>query len=168
MTDILFLTLLVIHVSSIVAWMGGAALFVSVITPSLRTMSPAARGEFVTATLPRYFRFVGGSSITAVVAGLVLYGYITQAATSLAPIGSGQISLQIGVIIALVALIVLFGLGMPAGRKMVSLAKQMGKGPSDDLAAQLALQQRKAAMASRLGLALLGVTLILMILGAEL
>ncbi len=166
MVDAVFLALLVVHVGSIVAWMGGAVLFVSVIAPSLRTISPAARGEFVTATLPKYFRFIQGSSITAVAAGLVMYGY--QIATSQAPTGSGQISLQSGIIVALIALIVLFGLGVPAGRKMVALVKQMGKSPSEDLAAQLALQQRKATMASRLGVALLGVTLILMILGAEL
>ena len=168
MTDILFLALLVIHVSSIVAWMGGGVLFVSVIAPSLRTMTLSARGEFVANTLPRYFRFIGGSSITAVIAGLVLYGYITVVANSLAPTGSGQISLQIGAIIALIALIILFGLGMPAGRKMVSLVKQMMKGAGEDMAAQLAVQQRKATMAARLGVALLGVTLILMILGVEL
>ncbi len=148
--------------------MGGAALFVSVIAPSLRTMSPGARGEFVTSTLPRYFRFIGGTSITAVIAGLALYGYITIVANSLAPTGSGQTSLQIGAVIALIALIILFGFGMPAGRKMVSLVKQMTKGPSEDMAAQLAIQQKKATMAARLGVALLGVTLILMILGAEL
>ncbi len=166
MVDVLFLALLVVHVTSIVAWMGGAVLFVSVIAPSLRTMSPAARGEFVTATLPSYFRFIQGSSITAVVAGLVLYTY--QITTGQAPTGSGGISLQVGITLALIALIVLFGLGMPAGRKMVALVKQMGKGPSEDLAAQLALQQRKATMAARSGVALLGVTLVLMILGAEL
>jgi len=166
MTDLLFLTLLVVHVGSIVAWLGGAVLFVSVISPSLRNMSPPARGEFVIATLPRYFRFIQGSSLIAVLAGLSLYGYMI--ATNQAPSGDSQISLQVGAVIALVALVILYGLGLPAGRRMVALVKQMGKTPSEDMAGQVALQQRKVAMASRVGVALLGITLVLMILGAEL
>jgi uncharacterized membrane protein len=166
MADIVFLALLVIHVGSIISWFGGAALFVSVISPSLRTMSAPARGEFVTATLPRYFRFIEGTSIMAVVAGISLYGYII--ASNQAPSGAGQIALQSGALVALVALILLFGVGVPAGKKMVSLVKQMGKVPSEDLAGKLAVQQRKATMAARVGVALLGITLVLMILGAEL
>ncbi len=38
--DAAFLVLLILHVGAIVAWMGGAALFVSVIIPSLSKMSP--------------------------------------------------------------------------------------------------------------------------------
>jgi uncharacterized membrane protein len=164
--DIVFLTLLVVHIGSIVSWMGGALLFVSVISPSLRSMSPAARGEFVTSTLPRYFRFIQGTALTAVVAGLALYGYMIS--SNQAPSGSAQNALQAGALIALIALIILFGLGIPAGKKMVALIKQMGKTPSEDLAGQVARQQSKVSMASRIGLALLGITLILMILGAEL
>ena len=166
MVDIPFVTLLVIHVGSIVAWMGGAALFVSVIAPSLRTMSAVARGEFVTGTLPRYFRFIQGSSLTAVLAGLGLYGYMIV--SDRAPSGSRQISILAGAVVALVALIVLYGMGLPAGRKMVALVKQIGKTPGEDLAGQVAIQQRKASMAARVGVALLGITLVLMILGREL
>src|SRR5207249_8469 len=63
MVDVLFIVLLVLHVGSIVAWMGGGALFLSVISPSLSKMSPSSRSEFVRLTLPRYFRFITGSSI---------------------------------------------------------------------------------------------------------
>ena len=129
-------------------------------------MSPVARGEFLTTTLPRYFRFIQGTSITAAIAGLALYGYMIS--INQAPSGSAQIALQAGAALALVALIILFGLGVPAGRKMVALVKQMGKTPSEDLGRQVMVQQRKVSMASRVGVALLGITLILMILGAEL
>ena len=53
MTDIIFLTLLTLHIVTVVAWVGGALLFISVIFPSLRNMSPASRGEFMASTLPR-------------------------------------------------------------------------------------------------------------------
>src|SRR5205814_5621763 len=77
MADALFLVLLILHIGAIVAWMGGAALFVSVIIPSLSKMSPASRAEFIQSALPRYLRFITGSSILAITAGLILYGYIT-------------------------------------------------------------------------------------------
>ena len=166
MVDVPFVTLLVIHLGSIVAWMGAAALFVLVIAPSLGTMSPGARGEFVTSTLPRYFQFIQGSSLTAVSAGLGLYGYIILSNRALGD--SNQVSLQAGIGVALVALIVLYGMGLPAGRKMVALVKQMGKTPSADLAGQVAVQQRKASIAAKVGVGLLAITLVLMILSREL
>ena len=120
----------------------------------------------MTATLPRYFRFIQGTSLTAVIAGLALYGYMIS--SNQAPSGSAQIALQAGALVALITLIILFGLGVPAGKKMIALVKQMGKTPSEDLSGQLARQQSKVSTAARIGAALLGITLILMILGAEL
>lgn len=164
--DVLFLGLLVIHVGSMVAWMGGMSLFVSVISPSIAKMSPAARGEFVASTVPRYFRFTLATAITSVIAGLALYGYMIS--IDQAPTGSAQVSLSAGAALGLIALILLLGLGLPAGRKMVAIVKQMGSAPNEGLAGQMMAQQRKAMMGARIGLALLGITLILMILGAEL
>ncbi len=80
--DATFLVLLVLHVGAIVAWMGGAALFVSVIIPSLSKMSPASRAEFIQSALPRYLRFITGSSILAIIAGVILYGYVTTQTTN--------------------------------------------------------------------------------------
>ena len=167
MVDIVFLVLLILHIGSIVAWMGGAALFVSVISPSLRSMSPAARGEFVASSMPRYMRFITGSSITAVVAGLALYAYITQVATSLAPSSSGLIYVQAGVVLALIAIIILFAVSMPTARKLAALAKQSGGASGEGAGAQLAALQKRLTMGARLGLALLMLTLILMISGAS-
>src|SRR2546427_9750522 len=100
MADAVFLVLLVLHVGSIIAWMGGATLFVSVLTPALRRMFPASRGEFVLSVIPPYMRFIGGSSIVAAVSGLTIYVYITQVATSLAPSNSGRIYIQRGAVVA--------------------------------------------------------------------
>jgi len=167
MADILFLVLLIAHVTSVVAWLGGAVLFVSVVSPSLRNMSPGARGEFITSALPRYFQFIRGSSITAVVAGILLYAYEALAATSLLPSSSGQISIQIGIVLAIVALIVLFGVVMPAGNKLVTLTKEMAKTPDEKMTGQMANLQKKINMGARLGIALLTLTLILMVVGTE-
>ncbi|OLE71694.1 hypothetical protein AUF78_00860 [archaeon 13_1_20CM_2_51_12] len=166
MVDVLFIVLLVLHVGSIVAWMGGGALFLSVISPSLSKMSPSSRSEFVKLTLPRYFRFITGSSIIAIVVGLILYGYVTQVESSLAPSSSGLVSLQIGSVLGVIALIFVLGVAMPAGRKLVVLTSQVTS-PNENMVKQIESLQRRLTMGARLGIALLGLTLILMILGAE-
>jgi uncharacterized membrane protein len=159
MADAVFLVLLVLHVGSIIAWMGGATLFVSVLTPALRKMSAATRGEFVLSVIPSYMRFIGGSSIAAAVAGLALYAYITQVATSLSPSSSGLIYIQIGAVVTLIVLLIAFGVLIPTSRKLVALLKQSQKqaAPSGDspMSAQVASLQKRLGMAARLGVLLL-------------
>ena len=167
MTDIIFLTLLILHIGTVVAWMGGALLFVSVIFPSLRNLSPATRGEFVASTLPKYIAFVSRFSLAAIVTGLALYWYFIQA-SSLAPSDPGVISIQLGAVVGVIALIIMFGVSRPSAKKMLLLTKQMASGPSESLRGQLAGLQRRSLTSGILGLALLGVSLVLMIVGAEL
>ena len=170
MAEALFLVLLMLHIGAIVAWMGGAALFVSVIIPSLSKMSPTSRTEFILSALPRYLRFITGSSILAIIAGLILYGYYF--ATSPASSFPGLRYIQAGALLGLVALIIALGILVPAGRKFISLTKQAPKPPAqlsaqDPMAAQLASLQKRMGMAGRLGVALLGIALILMVIGAS-
>jgi len=171
MADAVFIVLLLLHVGSIVAWMGGATLFVSVLAPSLRRMSPASRGEFMLSVLPSYMRFIGGSSIAAAIAGLVLYAYIVQAGPPLAPSSSGLIYIQVGAVVTLIILLIAFGVLIPTGRKLVGLLRQSQKQatPAVDTAtsAQVASLQKRLGMAARLGVLLLAVTFILMIVGAS-
>ena len=173
--DATFLVLLVLHVGAIVAWMGGAALFVSVIIPSLSKMSPASRAEFIQSALPRYLRFITGSSILAIIAGVILYGYVTtQTTSSFALTGPGLVYIQAGAVLGLVVLIIALGILVPAGRKFISLTKQAPNTLSpaepsarNPMAAQTAGLQRRMGIAGRLGVALLGIALILMIVGAS-
>ncbi len=167
MADAVFLVLLILHVGSIIAWMGGATLFVSVLTPALRKMTPASRGEFILSVIPSYMRFIGGSSIAAAVAGLALYAYITQVATSLAPSGSGAIYIQIGAVVTLIVLLIAFGVLIPTSRKLVGLLKQAPPGGDSAISAQVGRLQKRLGMAARLGVFLLAVTFILMIVGAN-
>jgi len=165
MADPVFIVLLVLHVGAIVAWMGGAALFVSVIIPSLSKMSPASRSEFILSALPRYLRFITGSSILAIIAGLILYAYIT-------PSGPGAAYLQAGAILGLVVLLLALGILVPSGRKLISLVKQTpgtqaGPATQDPTMTQIVRLQRRMGMAGRLGVALLGIALIMMIIGAS-
>ena len=149
------------------AWMGGAALFVSVIMPSLSKISPSSRGEFIQSALPRYIRFSAGSAVLAIIAGLALYGYATQAGPPLAPSSQGAPYIQGGAILGLIVLVIALGVLVPAGRKFVALTKQPLT-PQDPKASEIAGLQKRMGIAARLGLALLGITLILMIVGASL
>ena len=167
MTDVIFLTLLTLHIATVVAWMGGALLFVSVIFPSLRRLSPASRGEFMASALPRYINFVSRFSLAAIVTGLVLYWDFLQG-SSLAPSDPALISIQVGGVFGVIALIVMFGVSRPSAMRMLSLTKQMATGPNDNLRGQLAGLQRKSVTSGILGLALLGASLVIMIVGAEL
>jgi uncharacterized membrane protein len=172
MADAVFLVLLVLHIGAIVGWMGGAALFVSVIIPSLSKMSPSSRGEFILSALPRYLRFISGTSILAIIAGLILYGYTTQVVISLAPSASGLIYIQAGAVLGLVVLIIALGILVPSGRKLISLVSQAPKpqaqpSAQDPMAPQIASLQKRMGIAGRLGAALLGIALILMVVGAS-
>jgi hypothetical protein len=135
-------------------------------------MSPPSRAEFIQSALPRYLRFITGSSILAIVAGVILYGYTTQTATSLAPSASGLIYIQAGAVLGLVVLIIALGILVPAGRKFISLTKQAPKPQAqptaqDPMAAQIAGLQRRMGIAGRLGAILLAFSLILMVIGAS-
>jgi uncharacterized membrane protein len=171
MADVVFVVLLVLHVGSIVAWMGGATLFVSVLAPSLRKMSPASRGEFTLSVLPSYMRFIGGSSIAAAVAGIALYAYITKMGPPLAPSSLGLTYIQIGAVVTLIVLLIAFGVLIPTSRKLVELLKQsqkqVGSGADAAMSAQVASLQKRLGMAARLGVFLLALTFILMIVGAS-
>jgi uncharacterized membrane protein len=169
MAEALFLVLLVLHIGAIVAWMGGAALFVSVIIPSLSKMSPPSRAEFILSALPRYLRFITGSSILAILAGLILYGYYF--ASSSTSSFSGLIYIQAGALLGLVVLIIALGILVPSGQKLLSLVRQNPKpaqqASQDRVSEQIARLQRRMGMAGRLGVTLLGIALILMIIGAS-
>jgi len=169
-TDPTFLVLLILHVGAIVSWMGGAAVYTSVIIPSIAKMSPSSKAEFIQSALPRYLRFIGGSAIIAIAAGLALYAYITQIATTFAPSNLGSPYVNAGVIVGLILLVIAFGIMIPSGRKLVSLVKktpQPGSPADDPTLAQIARLQKRMGIAGRLGLALLGIALVLMLVGAN-
>lgn len=168
MADLAFLILLVLHMATVVAWMGGALVFVAVVFPSLRAMPPPARGGFMVSTLPRYVDFASGSSLAATATGIALYWYSTQGVPSLAPGDTGLLAVQAGAAAGLMALITMFGVSRPSSRKMVTLSARMAATPSEGVGRQLSSLQRRSVMSGLLGLTLLGLSLVLMVVGAEL
>ncbi len=162
--DPVFIVLLALHIGAVVSWMGGAILFTSIVMPSLAKMSPPSRTEFIQSALPRYIRFSAGSAILAVVAGIALFGYITQVNTTNQPSAQGFPIVTSGAIVGLVVLIIALGIMVPSGRKFVQLTKQP---PGQDAMPKIASLQKRMGTASRVGVALLGIALILMVIGAS-
>lgn len=169
MADIIFLVLLALHIGSIIGWMGGATLFISVVSPSLRKMTPPTRAEFIISTLPAYLRFIIGTSISGVVAGILLFGYITSVQPSFSPSSSGTVLIQVGAVLGLIVLLMVFGVFLPTSRKLVSLAKQMKQAPTSPSTEgnQITILQKRLTAAGGIGTALLALTLVLMIIGTN-
>jgi hypothetical protein len=65
--------LLYLHIISAMGWLGGAILFLSVIAPGLRTLSPTASLEFLTKVGPKSTRFFIGASTATIIFGLALF-----------------------------------------------------------------------------------------------
>ncbi len=61
-----------LHVIFAVGWMGGAILFLSVVTPGARTLSPGALLEFITKVVPRSTRYFAVVATATVIFGLGL------------------------------------------------------------------------------------------------
>jgi uncharacterized membrane protein len=148
MADLVFLILLILHVIFIVAWMGGAILFVSVISPGLRNMSESSGRDFVRATIPRYIRFVGGSSAIAIIVGIILYFYSVQITPSTGPSSSGLIGIQVGALLGLVALILVYAVVIPTSRRLIQVAAQA---PTSNATAATSSSMTSTQDMSRLG-----------------
>jgi uncharacterized membrane protein len=168
LTDVVFIVLLVLHISFIVTWFGGAALFSTIIAPSIAKIAPAARTEFIIATLPRYVRFIAGSATGSIIFGVLLFGYISGS-TSLAPSSSGLPLIEAGAVLGLIAFVIAIGVVYPTANKLVKTMKQMANsagaaGQSESNIPQLQKRMRIGASAVAV---ILGLTLILMIVGAS-
>jgi uncharacterized membrane protein len=172
MADVFFTFLLILHIGSIVAWLGGATVFVSVVTPSMKKISSQARAEFVVSTLPMYLRFILGASGLAIVAGVLLYAYINDFALAFAPSAIGSRLIQSGAILGLIAFLIPVFVLAPTSRRLVVLAKKAQTGTSNASSAsnspptEMAGMQRRMTLSSIIGIGLLLATLILMVVGA--
>ena len=168
MTDVIFLTLLFIHVGTVVLWMGASILFVSVLGPSIAKLSGSSRADLYKAIGSRYESYLVRNATIAIVAGLVLYAYITQVATSLAPTSGAQPWLLAGIVFGLAAYIIGLSVVMRGNRGLMKLMNPSGQtapmAPSD----QMARLQRRVAMGAGLQALLLALALLSMVVGANL
>jgi len=164
LADIIFVVLLVLHIGFIVVWAGAATLFSMIISPSLGRITPAARAEFVTATLPRYIRFIVASATGSILFGVLLFGYIFRSST-LAPSSSGLPLVEAGAALGLIAYIVAIGVVYPTANKLVKTIKQMPATEADQ--GEIAQLQKRMRVGASSAAGILALTLILMVVGAS-
>ena len=162
--DWLVIVLRIIHVFAGVFWVGAAATFVFFISPAAAATAPESQ-RFI-AYLTQNLGFLNRIRDVAglnVLAGLVLYWndshglQITWLGT---PTG---IAFTIAAICALVALIALQTISIPALKRMGAIGGAIragGKPPTPEQTAILQSAQRTLTLAARGGLALLGLALL--------
>ena len=167
MTDYIFATLLFLHILAVVGWMGAALLFSSVLGPSIKTMTPSGRAEFLTKTISRYTNYIFATSIGAVVFGLALYAYAFR--ESLIPIGNAATLIQAGAGLGLVALILSLAVVMPSARNLVRMLKetQTSTPPPGSQEASIVSAIQRVRMGTGIVAGLLFIVLILMVFGAN-
>jgi len=123
-----------LHIISAMGWLGGAALFVSVVGPGLRSLSLTARLEFLSKIGPGATRFFIGSSTATIVFGLALLFSFP---------GASSATLTAGLAVGLIAYLDAILVAIPSLRKADRLAKEMlasgqaGGPPSPELAKAL-------------------------------
>jgi uncharacterized membrane protein len=168
LTDLIFLVLLVVHIGTVVLWMGGAILFVSVFGPLMSKLSGPTKAEFMKIIGPAYEKYVIRNATVAILAGVILFGYISQPGSALAPTSTGFPWLVAGVLLALVAYIIGLVLIRPANHKLWALMSQSPPSQSTGTAPEAQALQRRVAASSGIQALLLALALLGMVLGANL
>lgn len=116
MTAAVIITVLAfLHIISAMGWLGGAILFVSVIAPGLRSISPMASLEFLAKVGPRATRFFIGAATSTIIFGLLLLFSFS--------VDFGW-KLDAGITIALIAYVIALVVTVPSFRKADRLAKE--------------------------------------------
>ncbi|MDA4125448.1 MAG: hypothetical protein OK438_08415 [Thaumarchaeota archaeon] len=157
MLDPLIIVILTyLHVASAIGWLGGAVLFISVVTPGLKTLSPPASLEFLVKVAPKVTRFFLGIATATIVFGLALF-------FSLAGSFPGN-GIYIGLSLGLIAYLIALGVTVPTFRKADRLAKEiMAGGQAGTAPAELAATMKRAGMAATIVVILLLLALIFMV-----
>ncbi|MGI0080056.1 MAG: hypothetical protein ACRECH_10575 [Nitrososphaerales archaeon] len=170
--DIGFVVLLVIHIASVIAWMGSSILFVLVIGPALPKLNQQSRAEFLIEVLPKLARFIQLASTSTIIAGIVLLGYVGSLDTNLLPSGLGLLLLLSGAVLGFAAFIVGATVLLPSSRKVLHILANMRESKEQGAASSLSDESTKLQDAIRGGskavAVLLAIVLILMVSGTYL
>lgn len=118
LADIGLAILLLWHIGSVVMWLGSSATFAFGVAPTLLRSSIEQRQSFLHSFFPRFSGLVGVSSISTVVAGTILFGYVSSIDTAIMPVGWRFIFISIGAVLGLVAIIMTLGIVLPLGNKL--------------------------------------------------
>ncbi len=155
LAPIVITVLAYLHVISAMGWLGGAILFVSVLAPGLRSLSPTASMEFLSKVGPRATRFFIGTSTATVVFGLgLLYADLSVLSTGI------YVGLTLGLIAYLDAILV----AVPGFRKADRLAKEkLASGQAGPPSPEFVKALRRGGIGVTTVVVLLVVTLMFMV-----
>jgi hypothetical protein len=110
-------------------WLGSSATFVTVIHPSLEKLSQDESRLFLRSFLPKFSKLLGASSISTVIAGVLLFGYVSSAATPITPTGWRTLFALLGAVLGMIAAFLTLGLGLPLASRFMDPSSQISNGP---------------------------------------
>lgn len=170
MIDYVFLTLLFIHITAVVGWVGGAMIGAFVLIPVQGRLSPGTRAELGKALGPLANRFSMTMAGIALADGVLLYGYLQFLAPKSEAISTlGDPLISAGAVIGLLTLLGFVLSQRSAAKQMGAIQAQMAQSPGQagELGQKLAGIQKRSAMVARIGVLLFFLVIILMVVGAN-
>jgi uncharacterized membrane protein len=139
------------HIVAGVFWAGAAMFSARYLLPSLKAAGPAAQPFLAQLNKRRIPMAMMGAALVNIASGIWLMALDSgggDGAWARSPMGR---TLMLGGALAIVAVLLGLAVGMPAGRRMGTIAaavQQRGGPPAPDEAAELARLQRRSGMAA--------------------
>jgi hypothetical protein len=175
MANVILLALLLWHIISVIAWYGSLFAFVFGISPSIRSMTIDNQQSFLRSFMPKYSRAVSASAVSTMLAGLLLFSYISTVNTSYMPSVWSWTLITLGAILGLVSGFVTLGGLLPIASKLQrSLPVDRTASPekSDSMSGPRTItslqRENPVSVISRVIFVMLTMAIILMIVGATL
>jgi uncharacterized membrane protein len=119
MADIGLSLLLSWHIASMIIWLGSSLSFAFIVYPSISNhLSKEDRITFFQAVLPLFSKIIGTASVSTILAGILLFGYVSSVDVSKMPVGWNLIFISLGAVLGLVGIILTLGVIFPMAEKI--------------------------------------------------
>lgn len=105
------------HMISVYTWLGMSWVFAFVILPALQTTSQEKRSPILRLMLPSFSRMISAASVSALVAGALLFGYVSSVGAYKATSGWNLFFIIVGAVMGIVAAILTLGVLAPLVNK---------------------------------------------------
>jgi len=165
---ILTTVVLWLHIFGAIGWLGGALVFGIVVGPGLARLSGPARGEFFAKVAPNYVLFVEIFSGLTLVFGVIAVFTLGNGSMSIMSLSTPfGLYISIGAILALVAVVLAYGVIVPSARKMIEIAQSLSKSPGPP-PPEMTTASKRLRVGSTAAMVLLILVTIFMVAGATL
>lgn len=158
-TALLILLARVIHIMGGIMWVGTMFMIGKVILPMAKTNGPDGASRWVGMILRKLAPASGIAGLLTILSGIYLMAVLHPHDTT-----PGGIVLMLGAVAALLAFLIGFFIGRPAGMKFATLSEQLSgsAAPSAEVAQELAALHARASMAAKLTVGLLSLAVLAM------